>query len=201
MIQNQDERFIAIEQQLTDLIERISQLEQQESEPAATPSSRANLRPDEIDFALLDRLYSRDGEPFASGGLKGSVAYAVAFQSKNDKLTRWYIESPVPTVLTSPVDPLAQIFIALGHAVRLQLVRFLLTEGPSERQQLQTALGIKSPGQLYFHLNSLLAAGLVVQLRRGVYEIEFGRVANLLVVLAATLELAKVIPEGNEASK
>ena len=187
-------QIAALEEAVASLTERIATLEKQKKGDETAVSTSPPLPPGEIDFALLDRLLERDGLPYAADGVKGAVVYATAYQAANGKLMRWFAESAAPELLAYDGQLLTQILVALGHPIRLQLVRLLLKEGPTDRQTMQTAVGSQSAGQLYFHLNSLLAAGLVVQLRRGVYEIELGKIAQLLALLATAVDLAKNIP-------
>ena len=194
MSKEQDERIAALEQAVARLAERVAVLEQQGDGLETAVPAPPPLPPGEIDFALLDRLYGRDGIPYAADGVKGAIVYATAYQAADGKLIRWYAESAAPALLAYDGHLLAQVLVALGHPIRLQLVRLLLKEGATDRQTMQTAVGSQSAGRLYFHLNSLLAAGLVVQLRRGVYEIELGKAAQLLALLATAVDLAKNIP-------
>ncbi len=190
MSEEQNKRIVALEQAVAHLSKRVAVLEEQEG----VEKTAVSLPPGEIDFALLDRLYGRKGSPYIADGVKGAIVYAAAYQSAEEKLVRWYAESAAPSVLAFNGQLLTQILMALGHPIRLQLVRLLLKEGATDRQTMQTAVNIQSSGQLYFHLNNLLEAGLVVQLRRGVYEVEFGKVAQLLALLTTAVDLAKSIP-------
>ncbi len=194
MSKQQDERIAILEDALAYLNKRVTLLEQQAETAVSVP-----LPPNsgEIDFALLDRLYARDGIPYEADGVKGAILYAIAFQSAQNKLVRWYAESAAPSVLSYDEQMVTQIIVALGHPVRLQIVRLLIKEGATDSQTMQTAVGIQSAGQLYFHLNNLLEAGIVVQLRRGVYEIEIGATAQLLALFAAAVDLAQKIPDGS----
>jgi DNA-binding transcriptional ArsR family regulator len=200
MSSEQDERVAKLEKAVAELTERIAILEQQNEGAATAVPPTQSLSPGEIDFALLDRLYKRDGPLYAADGVKGAIVYAANYQAASGKRAIWYAESAAPELLTYDDQLLTQILVALSHPIRLQLVRLLLKEGETDRQTMQTAVGSQSAGQLYFHLNNLLAAGLVVQLRRGVYEIELGKVSQLLALLATAVDLAKNLPsEGSEA--
>jgi DNA-binding transcriptional ArsR family regulator len=190
------ERIAQLEQAVEQLTERVANLEQQHdaliTADASTPPSPP--APKEIDFALLNRLFELDGVPYAADGVKGAVVYATSYKDVNGRFMRWYAESPAPSLLSFDGDLLAQVLLALSHPARIQLVRLLLREGETDSQTMQSALGSQSAGQLYYHLNSLLDLGLVIQLRRGAYKIELGRASQLLALLATAIDLAKGIP-------
>ena len=197
MTTKHDERIAELERVVEQLTERVANLEQRnDALVTAEASTPLSFPPGEIDFALLNRLFERDGVPYAADGVKGAVVYATSYKDVNGRFMRWYAESPAPSLLSFNGDLLAQVLLALSHPARIQLVRLLLREGETDSQTMQSALGSQSAGQLYYHLNSLLDVGLVVQLRRGTYKIELGRASQLLALLATAVDLAKGIPGG-----
>jgi DNA-binding transcriptional ArsR family regulator len=198
MTTEHDERIAKLERAVEQLTERAANLEQQyeASKTADASVPLSSQRPKEIDFALLNRLFELDGVPYAEDGVKGAVVYATSYKDVNGRFMRWYAESPAPSLLSFDGDLLAQVLLALSHPVRIQLVRLLLREGETDSQTMQSALDSQSAGQLYYHLNSLLDIGLVVQLRRGAYKIELGRASQLLALLATAVDLAQNIPGG-----
>jgi hypothetical protein len=90
----------------------------------------------------------------------------------------------LPDVLDVEPDQLAKAFAALASPARVVLVRALL-DGPLTSQELRARLDDPSVGQLYHHLNQLLAAGLVVQPGRSLYALPRGNEIALCVVLLA----------------
>jgi ArsR family transcriptional regulator len=65
-------------------------------------------------------------------------------------------------VLDLPAPPTAEVLAALGHPVRLALVRRLLA-GPASAADLQDAAGLSSTGRSTNHLRALSATRVVAQ--------------------------------------
>lgn len=85
-------------------------------------------------------------------------------------------------------DNAAMAFAALGQGTRLDLLRTLLTAGPTGRPAGEVAehLGVP-PSTLSFHLRALEQAGLVAATRQGrslVYAAQIARLRGLLAFLA-----------------
>src|SRR5262245_31623593 len=90
----------------------------------------------------------------------------------------------------------AASFAALGHRVRLELLRALL-RGVREVAELQRLPGLGTSGQLYHHLRQLQAAGWIRQLQRNHYAVVPDRTVAVLVILAtAMLPDTPVEPRG-----
>ena len=62
----------------------------------------------------------------------------------------WTIAYDAAATLDLPAGPVAEVLAALGHPVRLALVRRLLT-GPAGTNELVEAAELSSTGQLYHH--------------------------------------------------
>lgn len=73
---------------------------------------------------------------------------------------------------------------ALGHPSRLELLAGV-GRGAHSTAALSTELGTGSTGQLYHHLNQLVAAGWLRTTGRGRYEIPVEREQALIMILAA----------------
>ncbi|MFF0745624.1 ArsR/SmtB family transcription factor [Streptomyces sp. NPDC004111] len=78
----------------------------------------------------------------------------------------------------------ADAFAALGHPVRLRLVREILG-GLRTAAELHELDGLGTTGQIYHHLRQLTAAGWLHTTGRGRYEVPAVRVVPLLVMLTA----------------
>lgn len=78
----------------------------------------------------------------------------------------------------------AASFAALGHPIRLELLRHVLcgTHSTAELAALET---LGTTGQLHHHLRQLLSAGWLKQGARGSYEVPAARIVPLLVCLTA----------------
>jgi len=73
---------------------------------------------------------------------------------------------------------------ALGHPVRLRLLQAIAT-GTVAVADLTAVEGVGTTGQVYHHVNQLIAAGWVYSTARGHYGIPPERVVPLLVVILA----------------
>ncbi|MBC8160872.1 MAG: winged helix-turn-helix transcriptional regulator [Roseiflexaceae bacterium] len=166
------------EQRLTAVEARLRALEAGRTPPAPAP---------QIDMELLNGLRERSpvGVP---GSFGGGVMYAGAVATPSGDVV-WQIERPTIGLMAVPVERIVQVLAALGSAPRLQIVRALVA-GPRTSQQLQELIGIGSPGQLYHHLKDLLAAGVIEQRGRSDYRIAPRTVVPLLVIIAATYDIA-----------
>lgn len=78
----------------------------------------------------------------------------------------------------------AAAFAALGHPVRLELLRHILA-GTSSTAELTDVAALGTTGQLHHHLRQLVATGWVRQIGRGHYEVPAARVVPLLASVTA----------------
>jgi len=83
----------------------------------------------------------------------------------------------------------ATVLAALGHPVRIALVRRLLI-GPVTAAALQETAELSSTGQLYHHLRSLTGARVVEQDGRGSYRVPPRAVVPALVLLLGAADVA-----------
>jgi hypothetical protein len=78
----------------------------------------------------------------------------------------------------------ASALAALGHPVRLRLLQAIIT-GTAAVAELAALEGVGTTGQVYHHVNQLIAAGWVYSPSRGHYGIPTERVVPLLTVILA----------------
>jgi Helix-turn-helix domain len=176
-----EERLLALEQDIASLQERVVVLEAVRN---PTPLPQSPVIPSG-DFGTLHLMQSRQGFPYEQDGKSGAVIYAGAAQIAERKYA-WQVERPVPWLLQllgSEPEIISQTFAALGSSLRLTLLRELLS-GPKTSQQLQEALGVSSVGQLYHHLKELLTVNLIEQKSRNLYALPVRNVIPFLVLLA-----------------
>ena len=95
---------------------------------------------------------------------------------------RWDISYSADAIIDLPIASMSEVLAALGHPVRLQIVRTLL-RGPAN-----AAVG--SSGQIYHHLKTLSSANIVEQQSRGEYRIAPKRVVPLLVSMLTAADIA-----------
>ena len=100
----------------------------------------------------------------------------------------WTIRYSPAGVLELPPGGVAEVLAALGHPVRLALVRRLLT-GSATAAELQAAAELSSTGQVYHHLRGLSAARVVEQDGRS-YRVPRTAVVPLLTAILAAADVA-----------
>ncbi|MDL5154473.1 ArsR/SmtB family transcription factor [Actinomycetospora termitidis] len=112
----------------------------------------------------------------------GSVGYEGSVNLHGE--VSWRIGYSPAGVLDLPAAPTAEVLAALGHPVRLALVRRLLS-GPASAAELQEAAELSSTGQVYHHLRALTAARIAEQDGRAFRVPATGVVPVLTMLLAA----------------
>lgn len=175
------DRVALLEEALAHLADRVaaieSALETAPGLPAISP----------VDVGLVERLRTRAGGPYQDGARRGAILYGGAVEL-DEREYLWEMERPAPGLIDLPAEEIASILGVLASPQRLSLLKTLLT-GARSSHELQEALGISSPGQLYHHLKELTAIGIVEQTRRGSYQIAARHVIPFLTVLAAAVDL------------
>ena len=150
----------------------------------------ADARLDALE-ARVAALEERSGgpTPVVRPGGTGEVGYHgnVRLQEDRGPVT-WTIGYDAAAVLGLAAGPISEVLAALGHPVRLALVRRLLA-GPAVTGDLVEAAALASSGQLYHHLRTLTAARVVEQDGR-TYRVPDTGVVPVLVALLAAADLA-----------
>lgn len=162
------EDFRGLASQIADLTARVEALENrpQKREPSA-PSDP---------FWILDGIKERVDDP-------GAVFYAGVVRTAAGPV-EWQIGYPVDQILASDWGMLAQSLASLGNPVRLRLLQAVIG-GATTVGDLSAGDGMGTTGQLYHHLNQLVAQGWLEQAGRGQYTLPAQRVVPLLVLLKA----------------
>ena len=127
------------------------------------------------------------GGTAATGTGSGIVQYSgeVALHGE----VRWSITYDAGAALALDDEPRTAVLAALGHPVRVRIVRGLL-HGPRGTGELTEVAELASTGQLYHHLKALTHCGLVDQDGRGSYRIAPAVVVPALVLLTAASDVA-----------
>jgi hypothetical protein len=184
---------------LAALEERVSLLEQRHYRPARVAAEPGAAASSGNGFWALEVLQGRSGPPFEDGGVSGSVLFAGtattpatgARAEAGQGTVVWQEEHPVPALLAGGWSDAAGALAALGHPVRLELIRRLLA-GAHTTHELAEIPDLGTSGQLYHHLRELQAAGLVVQRRRNDYAVPADRIIPCLVLVAAAQSCAHI---------
>lgn len=136
-------------------------------------------------------LWILDGLRPRTAGTTGAVIFAGLWQPEDADGSG--VTGPVEWQYGRSVDDLigldwadaASTLAALGHPVRLELLRQVLT-GTTATRELSATEGLGTSGQLHHHLRALVAAGWLRQRHRGDYEVPGPRTIPLLAIITAT---------------
>lgn len=124
------------------------------------------------------------------GGDAGSVGYRGDVTLAGHVV--WSIDLAADAVLALPDTGGLAVLAGLGHPARAAMVRRLIT-GPAGVAELQDAVGSTSTGQLYHHLRTLTACGLVIADGRGNYRVPTTAVVPALTLLLAAADVAGLL--------
>lgn len=153
------------------LEERVAALERERTASAAPASG---------DFWVLDTLTARHPE--------GAVAFAGHTPLPSGAVYGWQKTALTPALLAADWQDAAPVLAALGHPLRLTLLRAAL-HGQETITDFQAHPELAGAGKLYHHLRELQVTGWLVQEHRGRYRVPAERVVPLLVILQATERL------------
>ncbi len=114
---------------------------------------------------------------------RGGVVYAVAATVERGRFEyQW--GRPTDHLLAQDWSELADPLNALGHPLRLAILRLLLEEDRTVAQ-LVDLLHLGSTGIAYHHLSALQAGGWVTSPQRGTWSIPPARTCSLLTIITA----------------
>ncbi|WP_330288935.1 ArsR/SmtB family transcription factor [Streptomyces sp. NBC_00576] len=156
------------------LLERVATLEERVARLELGP----NVPPNDVFWALEGLRQRLTGD--------GQVLFAGALDLPTGEHYEWQQGTPAEELLEANWADHATPYAALGHPVRLTLLRAVL-RGTRSAAELQETAGLNTTGQLYHHLKQLTAAGWLRAEGRGHYQVPAGRVVPLLVLLSAVL--------------
>ena len=111
----------------------------------------------------------------------GAVVFAGAVSTVAGPV-EWQVGFPVERILEDDWSARASSLASLGNPVRLSILHAVIA-GATTVGQLSEGMG--TTGQLYHHLNQLVAQGWLHSEGRGNYSIPAERVVPLLVILSA----------------
>jgi DNA-binding transcriptional ArsR family regulator len=97
----------------------------------------------------------------------------------------WQMTALTQDLLGDEWSPAAESFAALGHPVRLRLLREILG-GRRTAAELAELDEVGTTGQIYHHLRQLTATGWLHTTGRGRHEVPPARVVPLLTALTTT---------------
>ncbi|MFD7863465.1 ArsR/SmtB family transcription factor [Streptomyces sp. NPDC057682] len=174
-----------------ELEERVSELERR-LEALVGERTDAARKPAGADFWALEGLKEELSE---AGEADGGVLYTGAVRLPTGERYEWQYGALTAQLLDAGPEEesaeggtdwaeAAESFAALGHPVRLRLLREILG-GRRTAAELAALDETGTTGQIYHHLRQLTGAGWLRTKGRGKYEVPGARVVPLLVVLTA----------------
>jgi DNA-binding transcriptional ArsR family regulator len=176
-------RVIELEQQMQDVTRRLAAMEEATASPRTAPGPGKGervARPRESGDEGPD---PRADQPGAETTVRywGSGQFGPFRLGLGQRMT-------LSQVLAVPPESVAPVFAGLSSPARIALL-YALIDGPRTSQQLREVLDAPSVGQLYHHLRELLAAGLIVQPARSLYQIPPGKIVAVCVAVLVADQL------------
>ncbi|MBR8642464.1 helix-turn-helix transcriptional regulator [Streptomyces tuirus] len=160
-----------LEQRVADLERRLADLEGAQGDAP---------RLDESDYWALNGLKEKLSE---MGAADGGVLYTGSVTLPTGETYVWQMGALTEGLLEDDWSTTAESFGALGHPVRLRLLREILG-GRRTAAELAELDEVGTTGQIYHHLHRLTGAGWLHTAGRGRYEVPPARVVPLLVALS-----------------
>ncbi|MFT0847377.1 ArsR family transcriptional regulator [Actinomycetaceae bacterium L2_0104] len=180
MTRDDEERTVeGLKQALEALAERVERLEHRLEEPSRPDTSA--VWEDEEQFWALTGLRARLADHPATED--GAVMIVGALTLPDGSPVAWQQSAGSEGTLETDWSDHAATFSALGHPVRLELLRHIVC-GVHATAELAEITSLGTTGQLHHHLRQLVAAGWVRQSGRGSYEVPAARIVPLLACLA-----------------
>ena len=161
-----------MDNRLKQLEQRIAALEvARATAPLAEPGSLGEA------FFALNALKERVPPP-------GGALYAGSVVLPDGRSVDWQYGRPTAAVLEADWSERASTLAALGHPVRLRLLREIV-HGRTSVSALGELDDLGTSGQIYHHLRQLTAEGWLHSPARGTYAVPPTRVVALLAILVA----------------
>lgn len=160
------------------LAERVARLEARVAALEGARSDAGRPAPQSATFWALEELKERTDDP------GGRVLFAGSVTLPGGERAEWQQAHPAEELLADDWSQAASAVAALGHPIRLLLLREIL-HGTRTAAELGAHRRLGTSGQLYHHLRQLVAAGWLRTTARGQYAVPAEKVVPLLVILAA----------------
>ncbi|MFD4116246.1 ArsR/SmtB family transcription factor [Streptomyces niveus] len=171
---------MGLEERVAELERRLAALERAENPDRPPRGERPGITADDA-FRPLRQLEEQLAELEAPDG---GVTYTGSVRLPTEQQYRWQFTELTGQLLDADWSVTVDCFAALGHAVRLRLLREILG-GQRTAAELTALDDIGTTGQIYHHLRQLTGAGWLQTTGRGRYEVPAARVVPLLVMLSA----------------
>lgn len=182
--------FAAELDQLKKDVEEIKKLLKSKKDSVPLQRTRSSTMPPEAQKQIDElRIWAEE-----TGNQRGVVSYK-GFHYSSGRESHWAASHcTVKELLAMPQDKVATVFSALGNQQRLDILLALL-EQPMTVAQLVEKLQMKTTGQAYHHLNSLIAADLLEEVKeaeKGTYAVKGHRVQGIIMALVGVNDLIDI---------
>lgn len=169
----------ALQAQLDALARRVDELESRAGSGTKFSAESATHSPalDPEAFWALEGVQDRRADHPSTA--EGMVMLVGSLTLPEGSPVAWQEGAGTAGLLESDWSERAAAFAALGHPVRLELLRHILA-GIHTTAELADIDDLGTTGQLHHHLRQLVAAGWVRQSGRGSYEVPAARIVPLL---------------------
>lgn len=166
-----EDRLAALERRVTELERKLEgKLEGKLERPADSATT-----PDPEVFWALAGLTARVSAP-------GAVLITGTVTLPDGRAARWQEGASTEDLLADDWSQHVDALAALGHPVRIRLLRRVLS-GVNTAHDLTETDGTGTSGQVYHHLRQLVAAGWLRSIGGGRYEVPVARVIPLLTTI------------------
>ncbi|MEJ1089596.1 helix-turn-helix domain-containing protein [Microbacterium sp. Mu-80] len=174
------EELNELREQVHALAERLEALERLRDDERQREHQQERAAPigDSDTFWALDGLNARLADDATTAD--GAVMLVGSLTLPTGAPVSWQVGRGTAGMLEVDWSDHAAVFAALGHPVRIELLRHILS-GVQTTAELAQVEGLGTTGQLHHHLRQLVSAGWVRQSGRGSYEVPATRVVPLLV--------------------
>lgn len=172
-----NEETIELREAVQALAARVSALESPRGEHSAAVQE---VRSDGDAFWALTELQSRLSDDTSTQD--GVVMMVGSLTLPTGAPVAWQQGVGTAGLLESEWAERAQALAALGHPVRLELLRHILS-GVHATAELGAIDSLGTTGQLHHHLRQLVATGWVRQSGRGTYEVPAARIVPLMICM------------------
>lgn len=168
-----------------DLVRQINALADRVERLEGERDARCSVEPktpflDEGQFWILSGIQERlSDHPSTEDGM---VAIAGSLALPDGAPVAWQQSASSGGLFETDWSERAAAFNALGHPVRLELLRHILS-GVHATAELAAIAPLGTTGQLHHHLRQLVSTGWVRQGGRGSYEVPAARIVPLLACL------------------
>lgn len=171
-----------LQAELRSLTQRVALLEALPGDAQQDPSDSSSATQAADVFWALTGLRERLPEHRATE--RGAVMLVGSVTLPGGAPVEWQQSSGTSGLFETEWDERATAFAALGHPVRLELLRHVLS-GVHSTAELAAVESLGTTGQLHHHLRQLLSSGWLKQSGRGAYEVPASRIVPLLACLVA----------------